>query len=364
MITYTPSLLPEALARAIAQMPKVELHRHLEGALRLSTLAENARAYLPDLPGEAEALRPLVQMRAAEPRTAAAFLSKFAVLRRFFISEAVVRRMAYEAVRDAADDGIVYLELRFTPNALNSQIGADLRAVIGWVCASVAEAEADAHAAGSPIVAHLIVTLNRHESVAIAEASLAAALAVRERHGRIVGLDFAGREAGNPLAPFAHLIAQARAAGLRLTLHAGEWVGPVSVAEALRYHPDRIGHGVRAAEDPSLMAVLAAHGVVLEVCPSSNIDSGVYPALAAHSLPTLRAHGVRVTLNSDDPLISGISLSDEIGRVMTACGQTLSDVQAMMRQAAQAAFAPAELRADLLARLDAFAAASRAAALE
>lgn len=333
-------------------LPKIELHRHLEGSPRLATLAEIAREYALDLPTEVEALRPLVQVMPNAPRTAAAFLSKFSVLRRFFVSEAVIRRLVFEAVLDAAQDHIRYLELRFTPAALDNIVRVGFPTIVAWVCEAVRAGEVQAAAEGTPIRVRLLLSINRHESAEIGAASLDAALVHREVGTRLVGIDFSGREDGHPLTPHGATIERARAAGLGITLHAGEWLGADSVRDTvLAYAPTRIGHGVRAAESGEVMALLAERGITLEVCPSSNIDSGIYPSFRAHTLPALRANGVRVTFNSDDPLVCGITLTDELARIVAGCGLTMADIQAAMRTAAEVAFLPAPERASLLAEL-------------
>lgn len=342
----------DRLLEQLRVLPKIDLHRHLEGSPRLETLADIVRTHALDLPDEAEALRPLVQIMPNAARTAAAFLSKFSVLRRFFISEAVIRRLVAESILDATREHICYLELRFTPAALNNIVQVGFVAIVAWVCDAVRQAEIQAAAEGTPIQVRLLLSINRHESAEIGMASLEAALVHPELGTRLVGIDFGGREDGHPLTPHRATIERARAAGLGLTLHAGEWLGAESVRETvLAYAPTRIGHGVRAAESGEVMALLAERGIVLEVCPSSNIDSGIYPSFRAHTLPLLMANGVRTTLNSDDPLVCGITLTDELARIATGCGVSLAGIRAAMLTAAEAAFLPAPERAALMQTL-------------
>lgn len=331
----------------LPRLPKIDLHRHLEGALRLETLVEIAQEYDLDAPRTLDALRPLVQVMPGDVRTPDMFLSKFTTLRKFFCSEAVIRRMAREVVADAAADHVVYLELRFTPQALSNLLRVDFPTVVAWMCDAVSEAEAE-----YGTLVRLIVSMNRHESVEIGERVLDAALT--RRGCGVVGIDLAGREADFPAAPFTSVLERARREGLGVTVHAGEWAGAVRVREAvLDLNAGRIGHGVRAAEDPAVLDLLLERGVTLEVCPSSNVDSGVCPSLAAHQLPHLLAAGVRATLNTDDPLISGITLTDEMARAVLGIGLTPLDLKTMTFHAARAAFLTDAERSALLARLDA-----------
>lgn len=329
----------------LQSLPKIELHRHLEGALRLTTLLDIAAEYDLPLPRTAEVLAPLVQVVPGEPRTWELFLSKFRVLRQFFRSEDIVRRVTREAVADAAADGVRYLELRFTPVALANAIGCPFADVLAWVCA---EAMAEAELRGIDV--RLIVSINRHEGVPLGGAVFDAAFDFIGQG--VVAVDLAGREPEVEVEPFRGLFARARARGLGLTIHAGEWRGPDAVSEALAvFEPERIGHGVRAAEDPALLQRLARRGTVLELCPSSNVDSGVVQALNEHPLPALIRAGVRVTLNTDDPGISAITLTEEITRVLAALPLTLDDIKRMTVTAAESAFLPDAARRELAAAI-------------
>lgn len=339
-------MIDSQLLNQVHALPKIELHRHLEGALRLTTLLDIAREHDIDLPKtDLEALRPYVQVVPGEPRSADNFLGKFRSLRLFFRSEAIIRRIAYESVVDAADDNIKYMELRFTPQALSNLLGCDFRDVIGWVSEETASA-----CSGRDIDVRLIVSMNRHESVEIGQATLDAAL---EAGSRVVGIDLAGREADFSAKPFRGLFERAKAGGLGVTIHAGEWAGADSVREALfDLEAERIGHGVRCGEAPDIVEEIIRRGVWLEVCPSSNVDSGVVSSLADHPLPALYRAGVKTTINTDDPGVSNITLSDEIARLLTETTLTMADVQAQMHLAAQAAFLHTDERARLVARFD------------
>ncbi len=327
---------------AFTHLPKAELHRHLEGSLRLRSLFEIARAEQLTLPAPtAEHFRALVQVRQHEPFTAENFLSKFRVLRLFYRSPEIIQRLTAEVVADAAADNIRYLELRFTPVALTRARGFSLYEVMDWVTTSAHEA-----ARQHGVVLGLIVSVNRHEPPGLA--AEVAELAASFRTRGVVGLDLAGDESRYSAAPFAPIFREAQAAGLHITVHAGEWGPAANVVEAIEsLHAERIGHGIRVLEDPNAVALARERGVVFEVCPTSNYQSGVVPTLREHPLPKMLAAGLRVTLNTDDPSISGIDLSHEFRLAHEAMGMTRDDLQQATLTALEAAFLSTARRAAL-----------------
>lgn len=337
--------MAENLIDTIRFMPKIELHRHLEGAVRLTTLIDIARENGIEMPEyEVETLRPFVQMMPEEPRSWQNFLAKFRTLRQFFLSPRVIRRISREAVIDAAEENIKYMELRFTPKALCNITKCSIHDAVGWVCQSVQETARE-----YDIDVRLIVSMNRHESVEVGEMAVEAAVDHMDRG--VVALDLAGVETGYRAYPFRAVFHRARDAGLHITLHAGEWEGADSVWDAVSsVDPERIGHGIRSIEDAGMVNVLLDRNVTLEVCPSSNVDSGVVHSLATHHLPVLMSAGLPVTINTDDPLVSGINLTDEIIRVMQHLEFSLEDIKRMMLNAAQAVFLPDSERRALVDR--------------
>lgn len=327
-------MLGDMLGEGLGQVPRIDLHRHLEGSLRLSTLAEIARAHQLDLPHTVEALRPLVQMVAGDARTPPVFLSKFNVLRGFYRTPGIIRRIAYEAVEDAARDQVGYLELRFTPAALARAQGFALRDVCAWVLAGVE----DARRAFPATHVVLIASVNRHEPVAVAER--VAGIAAELKH-EIVALDLAGDEAGFSAEPFVSLFETARQAGLAVTAHAGEWTGGEAVRHAIeRLGVQRIGHGVRVLESEPAVALAREHRIPFEVCLTSNVDSGVATHVEAHPLGAMWAAGLCVTVNSDDPGVSAITLSDEYAAALRVPGIDLAALTSMATNAIDAAFCP------------------------
>ncbi|MFZ4813914.1 MAG: adenosine deaminase [Phototrophicaceae bacterium] len=336
--------MTETLLDVIQRMPKVELHRHLEGSMRLTTLLEIARTYDNELKEmELERLRPFVQMTEGQPFSSQSFLSKFRVLRQFYNSPETIRRITREAVIDAAEDNVRYMELRFTPKALCNVLLCDYFEVMDWVCDTV-----EATVAEYPsIKVRLLVSMNRHEGAEIGREVLQVALRYRNRG--VVGIDLAGQEKGVPSLPFAPIFHEALAEGLHTTVHAGEWEGAQSVVVALNdLRAERIGHGIRAIEDHRVVALLAERQITLEVCPTSNKHSGVVHELEQHPLVDLFHAGVRTTINTDDPLISNINLTTELLDAMFTMHFTLAEIQAQTMNAARAAFLPQSERAELI----------------
>ncbi len=327
--------MTEDLYQHIKALPKIELHRHLEGSVRLQTLVDIAREHAFEMPEyDTELLRPFVQMMPDEHRNATHFLGKFATLRQFYRSPEVIQRIAREVIEDAAADNIRYMELRFTPRALSSIIRVEPAQVIHMVC-DAANQQASRH----DIQVRYIVSVNRHESVEFAQQVLHAALDFRA-HG-VVAVDLAGQEMGYPCAPFAESFRYARENGLAVTIHAGEWQGADSVRDAIEtLGARRIGHGIRSLEDSALVEEMIRRGIVLEVCPTSNVDSGVIDRLEHHPLPHLSSMGILTTINTDDPLISNITLTDELMRAITHMHFSLEDLKALLMRSAEAAFLP------------------------
>jgi adenosine deaminase len=323
-------------------IPKVELHRHLEGSLRLKTMSEVSRSLGLGLPGTGP-LGSMVQVNEKEPYTFTNFLKKFETLRLFYRSPEIIGRITREAIADAAADNVRYMELRFTPVALSRAEKFPMGEVIGWVIEGAQQAEKE-----TGLHVGLIVSVNRHESPDLAEEVVK--LALERCKDGIVGLDLAGNEAEFSALPFADIFQDARKAGLHITVHAGEWNGPANVAEAIeRLGAERIGHGIRVMEDPSVVALARERGTVFEVCITSNFQSGVVKALKDHPLPRMLEAGLKVTLNTDDPSISRITLSDEFQRAVDNQLLTENKLPGLVLEGVRAAFLPRSER-NILAR--------------
>lgn len=315
--------------------------------MRLDTLIEVARAHGISTVSTGR-LRELVQINESEPYNFQNFLSKFATLRLFYRTPEIIGRITREAIADAADDNVRYIELRFTPMALSAAQDFSLAEVMNWVV----EGAQDAQRANPQVKVGLIASINRHEAVALAEQ--VAQLAVDRIGKGIVGLDVAGNEADFPVHPFEGVLRAAQQAGLHITVHAGEWGGAANVIEAIvDLKVDRIGHGVRVMEDPRAIEIARQSGTALEVCVTSNYQSGVVSDLAAHPLPRMLSAGLNVTINTDDPRVSQITLSNEYQVVCENLGLSLSTLRDRVLASAQAAFLPPDEKQALVAYLNA-----------
>ncbi len=335
----------ETLLDKVQKLPKVELHRHLEGSMRIDTLLEIAHTNDRELDElTLDQLRPHVQMVPGQPLTSEVFLNKFKVLRQFYNSPENIQRIARESVIDAARDNVKYMELRFTPKALCNVLQCTYTTVMDWVCKTVAET-----AAQYDIEVRLLVSMNRHEGPNIGEEVLDVAISYRD-YG-VVGIDLAGQEHGYSCKPFKPIFKRARDAGLRSTAHAGEWEGADSVMDTIEYlQIDRIGHGVRAVEDAAVVQRLIDRNITLESCPTSNLHSGVVTDLQQHPLRELYRAGVYTTINTDDPLISNVTLTTELLDAMFNLKFDIEDIKKQTLYAAKGAFLPSAERDQLVAR--------------
>ena len=255
------------------------------------------------------------------------------------------RDITFEYLQACAAEGAIYVEVTASPDHAD-QAGLSYADMV----AGVAQGIDDARAA-SGIESRIVVTAVRNFGTERAE--WVARTAAAQPHPYVTGFGLAGDEAGFPPEPFARAYEIAHAAGLGLTCHAGEWAGPESVRGALSLPGPvtRLGHGVRAIEDPALVRELAERGTVLEVCPTSNVVLDAYPSYAAHPFPVLRDAGVRVTLGSDDPPYWDATVGGEYAVARAHWGLDDDALRAVTATAIEAAFVPEALRSTLLARI-------------
>lgn len=275
-----------------------------------------------------------VRVNGHERRDWENFLGKFDTLRALYGSPELIDRITREAIEDAARDGVRHLELRFSPASLARRRGFPIEQVFSWVIAAAAEA-ARAHG----LSVSLIPSVNRHDPVEEAEHVAQTACSWMGRG--VVGLDLAGNEVEFPAEPFRSIFLQAKQAGLGLMVHAGEWTGAASVEHALNaMQADRIAHGVRILEDERLVAMAVERRTCFEVCLTSNLLSGVVARLEDHPLPRMIEAGLQVTLNTDDPSVCGVQLSDEYGRAVNRLGLSMVSLAGLVLTAVQASFLP------------------------
>jgi adenosine deaminase len=322
------------LVEQIKKFPKTDLHRHLEGSILPETFVEIARTYGGELPAyEVETLRPLIQV-VDDPPGFHNFLNKFKVFRCFYPCLEAVEEIAFRAVQNAADDGVRYLELRYSPTHFACNERFSERDVVRCVSDAIGRASK-----AFDIIVTPILTISRDYGVALAEQTVA--MIADLPAGSFYGLDLAGDEVNNNAQPYARLFTMAKQAGLGLTIHAGEAGGAANVRQAVvEFHADRIGHGIRAAADAVVMRLLREKDILLEVSLTSNCHTGVVSSIKEHPLRQLMQQKVPLSINTDDPAISGITLTDEYVIAIQELGVTLEDLKALNKTALDHAFYP------------------------
>ncbi len=312
-------------------LPLIDLHRHLDGGLRLTSVLELAELHGVELPArDLEGLRPYVVVDGRE-RDLMTFIGRFRYLTAVLADADACRRVAYECVEDASREGLHYVELRFSPYFMAEPHGLDLEAVVEAVLDGV---EAGSRSSGLPV--RLIGTLSRTYGAPTALLELMALLA---RSDRLRAIDLAGDEARFPAELFREHFRRARDAGLRITVHAGEAAGPESVWAAIRdLGATRIGHAVRASEDPALLGYMAEHRIGVEANLTSNVQTRTVAGYGAHPAADQLARGIPVTLNTDDPTISGIDLRYEYETAAPQAGFGREEVRQLQQNALEIAY--------------------------
>ncbi len=322
-------------------LPLVDLHRHLDGSVRLETILDLGRQHHLPLPAwDPEGLRPYVQVMEPQPGVMA-FLQKFKWMTGVLVDYDACHRIAYENVLDAQGEGIAYVELRFSPVFMSQ--AHDLRPE-GVVEAVADGAEAGARDTGVRV--NLIGIISRHYGPEAGWRELDALLS--QRH-RFVALDLAGDEANWPGELFEPHFRQARDAGWQITVHAGEAAGPQSVWQALNgLGATRIGHAARASEDPMLLDYLAANGIGIEANLTSNVQTSTVADYASHPLKSWLDRGLLATINTDDPGISAIDLPYELDVAAPMAGLTPAHIRQAQANAVAIAFLSDEEKARLI----------------
>ena len=318
----------------LAVVPKIDLHRHLEGAIRLRTVFELSVAAGIALPADsAEGLARYALV--TEPiGTLEEALRAFAITQNSVRTLDGVRRIAREAVEDLDAESVALAELRFSPEFLCSPGGLDWDGALEAIEDGIAEARA----AGRDVAVGLIAIFSRDYGMASCERTVAWTL----RHAeRLVGFDIAGPEVPFPPRLYAEAVAPLKGTGLGLTTHYGESGPPEYPREAIEVlGPSRLGHGLSVAADPEVQALVVDRGVTLEMCPTSNWLTKGVRSVAEHPIRRLLHEGVRVTLNTDDPGLMGIDLVHEWRAARDQIGFDEADFREVTRNALAASFLP------------------------
>jgi aminodeoxyfutalosine deaminase len=330
----------------IAGLPKAELHVHHVGSASPRIVAELAARHAGSTPVPADAA---ALARYFEFRDFTHFVEIYLSVVDLIRDPEDVRILTYEVGRELARQQVRYAELTVTPY---SHVSRGMPAPV--FCEAIEDARVRAEAELG-IVLRWCFDIPGEAGLPAAEQTLR--IALDERPDGLVSFGLGGPEIGVPRPQFKPYFDKARAAGLRSVPHAGETTGPETIWDAVReLGAERIGHGISAARDPRLMAHLAEHGIVLEVCPTSNLRLGLVPSLDEHPLPVLREAGVPVTVNSDDPPMFGTTINDEYAVAARLLGLDEAGVADLARDAVRASFMPSADKARILAEIDTYAA--------
>lgn len=335
---------PQTAPDVLRAWPKADLHLHLDGSVRPETYLELAR----ELPGQ-EALT-LEEVRAAitvgdGAGSLTQFLSRFPVINRVTQTAPALRRITREALEDAVQAGVRYVELRAAP-WLHTQGGLAPEAVVEAILDGMKEA-----ARQIPILSRLILVALRGRPEE--ENRQVVQLALRYREHGVAGIDLAGDESLHPTAAYRGIFREAQEAGLAITVHAGEGAGPESIWTAVReLGARRLGHATSAVQDPALLDYLREHQIWVEVCLTSNLHTGVVARLEEHPFRRFLEAGVPVTLNSDDPGVSQIDLAGEWVRAAQTFHLTPEELAQLALNGVEAAFVPEATRAMLRAEFE------------
>ncbi len=300
--------------------PLTDLHRHLDGNIRAQTILDLGREFNIALPAnDLCSLLPHVQVMTTEPDLVS-FLQKLDWGVKVLGSLDACRRVALENVADLAAANIHYAELRFSPGYMAMSHQLPVAGVVEAVIEGVRQG-----CEKYDVKVNLIGIMSRTFGEAACLQELDALLA---HHDQITAVDLAGDELGFPGSQFLRHFTKARDAGFRVTVHAGEAAGPESIWQAIReLGAERIGHGVKAIEDPALMDYMAEYGIGIESCLTSNIQTSTVASLQAHPLKRFLQHGVMASLNTDDPAVQGIELPHEYLVAAPAAGLTADEIR-------------------------------------
>lgn len=322
-------------------LPLIDLHRHLEGNIRLETILDLGRHHKLSLPAwDVDGLRPHVQITELQPGVMA-FIARFKWAVEILVDYEACRRIAYENVVDAHDEGLDYVELRFSPWFMSQSHRLDPTGIVEAVVDGIHQAKIE-----TGMRASLIGIISRTYGPEIAWQELNALLSQRDH---IVALDLAGDEVSSPAELYREHFRRARHSGWQVTAHAGESAGPGSIWESIRgLGAVRIGHAVHALEDSDLLDTMFEQRIGIEANLTSNVQTSTVADYASHPLRLFLEKGLLATINSDDPRISGITLAYEYEVAAPAAGLSEAQVRQAQRNALEIAFLPETEKQSLL----------------
>jgi adenosine deaminase len=328
----------------IEKLPKTDLHVHLDGSLRLSTILDLARAGRIELPATEAAPLAAAMNLGKNCGSLVEYLKAFDVTLRVMQTAGALTRIAYELAEDAARENVRYMEVRYAP-MLHTQKGLKLTTIIEAVLEGLRAAQ-DKFGIESQLILCGIRNVSPQSSLEMAE------LAVAYKGRGVVGFDLAGAEYDNPAKHHKAAFQLVRDNNINVTIHAGEAYGPESIAQAIHVcGAHRIGHGCRLRENGDLLHYVNDHRLTLEACPSSNVETGAIRDLQSHPIKLYKALGLRVTVNTDNRLVTDTTVSKELWLCHDQMGFSLDDIKGMIMSGFKAAFLPFHVKQQYLRKV-------------
>jgi adenosine deaminase len=337
--------LPSPTEELIRALPKADLHCHLDGSLRLTTILELAEQQKIKLPADTTEKLAKAVHKGEQCESLPDYLTAFDITLSVLQTEDALFRAAYELACDAADENVSYLEMRYSP-VLHQQKGLKLTAVVESVLEGFRKARRERGIRGGVLVCGI-----RHMSP---ETNLRLAeLSVAYKNRGVFGFDLAGAEDNFPAKDHIEAFQLILNNNVNCTAHAGEAYGPPSIAQALHYcGAHRIGHGVRLREDGDLLNYVNDHRIPLECCPSSNVQTRAVTSLKAHPLKFYLDLGIRVTVNTDNRLITDTTVTRELALMQQTFNLSLADIRTLVVNGFKSAFIPFHEKAELLRQVN------------
>jgi adenosine deaminase len=328
----------------IEKLPKTDLHVHLDGSLRLPTILDLADRQRVELPaGDEDGLRKAMNL-GQNCGSLVEYLKAFDVTLRVMQTQGALERIAYELAEDAARENVRYMEVRYSP-MLHTRRGLKLTSVVEAVLAGLRAAQTDLRVESNVIICG-IRNVSAESSLEMAE------LAVAYKNRGIVGFDLAGAEYDHPAKHHRNAFQLVRDNNINVTIHAGEAYGPESIAQAIHVcGAHRIGHGCRLRENGDLLHYVNDHRIPLECCPSSNVQTGAIRNLASHPLKLYKDLGLRVTINTDNRLVTDTTVSRELWLCHTHMGFGLADIKQLILSGFKSAFLPFHVKQQYLRKV-------------
>jgi len=319
------------------RLPKTDLHVHLDGSLRIPTILELAAEDGIELPAQSEDSLGRAMHCGLNTGSLVEYLKAFDVTLRVMQTEASLQRIAYELAEDAARENVRYMEVRYAP-MLHTRRGLRLTTVVEAVVDGLRQAQKD-HGVESNVIICGIRNISPESSLEMAQ------LAVAYKNRGVVAYDLAGAEYDYPAKHHRSAFQLVRANNINVTIHAGEAYGPESIAQAIHVcGAHRIGHGCRLREDGDLLHYVNDHRIALECCPSSNVQTGAVRDFASHPLKLYHDLGLRVTVNTDNRLITDTTVSKELWLCHTQLGLSLGDIKRIIVNGFKSAFLPFHIK--------------------